>query len=77
MVLRNAETLDSLIENSFKHLTTLSFKMDFHWPRDLRDKLDHLHTHFSQGAIEGALRMKLLKISQKVHLNVSVSHHGP
>ena len=77
LVLRKAEVLDALLDNSFEHLTTLSLDMHYSWPSDLRDGGDHLRTHLSQSAIEGALRKKLPKISQKVCLNVSVYHHVP
>ena len=74
-VLRKAEVLDSLLENYFKHLATLTLEMEYWWPSDLEDTRNHLLTRFSQPAIERALRKKLPKISQKVRLNVLVSHH--
>ena len=77
LVLRKAEVLDPLLDNSFKQLTTLSLEMDFSWSHDLRDHEDHLRTCFSQPAIQGALRKKLPQISQRVSLNVSISHNGP
>ena len=77
LVLGGAEVLDPLLDNHFKQLTTLSLGMDFKWPSDVQDERDHLRTCFSQPAIESALRKKLAKISQKVSLNVSVSHYGP
>ena len=77
LVLGKAEVLDLLLDNSFKQLTTLSVELQFTWPSDLQDEGDTLRTCFSQPAIESALRKKLLKISQKVSLNVSVSHNGP
>ena len=73
-VLRKAEVLDPLLDNSVKQLTTLSLDMNFAWPHDFQDEGDHLHTRLSQPAIESALRKKLPKISQQVSLNVSVSH---
>ena len=77
LVLDKAEVLDRVLDNSFKKLTTLSFEMNFEWLSALRDEGDTLRTYFSQPAIESALREKLPKISQKVSLNVSVSHFGP
>ena len=75
LVLRRAEILDPLLNNSFKQLSTLSLEMHFVWPHDLQDEGGHLRTCFSQPAIESALRKKLPKTSQKVSLNVSVYHH--
>ena len=75
LVLREAEALDPLLENSLKQLTTLSLEMDFAWPsEDLPDDMDHLRTHFSHSAIESALRKKLPNISRKGNINISVSH---
>ena len=76
LALRKAEILDPLLENSFEQLSTLSLDMSYTWPSNLRDEGDHwLRTRFSQPAIEDALRKKLPKISQKIRLNVSVSHY--
>ena len=74
LVLRKAEILDPLLNNSFKQLSTLSFEMHYAWPPNLQDERDHLRTHFSQPATEDALRKKLPKISHKACFNVSVSH---
>ena len=74
LVLRNAEALDPLIANSFKSLIILSFKIDFRWPRQLEEEWDLLRTRFSQSAVEEALRMKLPNISEKIYIDVSVSH---
>ena len=73
-VLLKAEVLDPLLDKSFKQLTTLSFEISFCWLSELEDEAYHLRTCFTQPAIEGALRKKLPKISQKVSLNVSVSY---
>ena len=75
LVLQKAEVLDPLLEKTFTHLTILSLELDYSWPSDLKDEEDHLRTRFSQSAIEGALRMKLPKTSQRVRLDISVSHY--
>ena len=75
LVLRDVEVLDPLIESSLKHPTALSIGMRYRWPHDLKDEQDRLCNYFSQPNIEGALRMKLPKIFQKVRLSVSASHY--
>ena len=76
LVLQKAEIIDPLLQNYCKQLTKLTLELDIAWPYGLQDEEDHLRTHFSQPAIESALRKKLPKFFDKIFLNVSVSHFG-
>ena len=75
-LLRNAEALEPILDNSLKGLLTLNLTLDLHWPRELHDKSDQIRTQLSRSAVEEALRKKLPKISEKASVTVSKVRHS-
>ena len=73
-VLGDAEALETILENSFKHLRTLDLTIQHEWPSRLYNKRDRIRTHYSESAVEAALRKKLPRITQKLNFIVSVFH---
>ena len=74
-VLRNAEALEPILNNSLKDLLTLDLELDLDWPPQFYDKSDHIRTQLSQSAVEEAMRKKLPKISEKSSVTVSLVEH--
>ena len=70
-MLREALDVDSLIDDYFNQLTTLSLKMHLPRPSDIPEDRADL-----RAVIKDALWKRLPKISQKVCLDVSVSYLG-
>ena len=75
-VLRDAEALDPILDNSLKCVLTLNLELDLYWPPEFHDKSDHIRTQLSQSAVEEAVRKKLSKISGRASVTVSVVEHG-
>ena len=76
LVLRNAEALGPILNNSFKSLLTL--KLDFRvlWSTEFNDELDRIRTQLlSQSAVEEAVWEKLSNISENVDVTVSAVYH--
>ena len=74
-VLRNAEALEPILDNSLKGLLTLNLELFLPWPPEFHDKSDHIRTQLSQSAVEEAVRKKLPKISEKASVTVSRVQH--
>ena len=75
-VLRNAEALGPVLNNSFKSLLTLHFYFHLIWPSEFYDESDLIHTQLSwRSAIEEAVLEKLSEVSENVSVTVSVVDH--
>ena len=74
-VLRNAEALEPILNNSLKELLTLDLELDLYWLPEFHDKSDHIRTQLSQSTVEEAVRKKLPKISGKASVTVSRVQH--
>ena len=74
-VLRNAEALEPILNNSFKGLLTLKLDFDLMWPSGFYDESNRIRTQLSQSAVEEAVRKKLSKISEKAKATVSYVEH--
>ena len=75
-VLRNAEALEPILNNSLKGVLTLNLELALRWPPEFRDKSDRIRTQLSRSASEEALRKKLPKISEKASVTVSKVRHS-
>ena len=75
-VLRNAEALGPILNNSFKGLLTLKLDFDLMWPEEFYAQSDSIRTQLSQSAVEEAVRKKLSKISKNVSVTVSRVDHS-
>ena len=73
-VLRNAEALEPILDNSLKDLLALDLELYLWWPPEFYDKSDHIRTQLSQSAVEEALRKKLSKLSGRTSVTVYVKH---
>ena len=74
-VLRNAEALETIFNNSLKGLLTLELKSCIYWPSEFSDKSDRIRTQLSQSAVEEAARKKLPKIAEIARVTISVEHY--
>ena len=74
-VLRNADALGPILNNSLKGVLTLNLELALRWPPEFHDKSDRIRTQLSQSAVEEAARKKLPKISGKASLTVSRVQH--
>ena len=75
-VLRNAEALGPILNNSFKSLLTLRLYLNLTWPLKFYDESDRIRTQLSQSAVEKAVRKKLSNISKNVSVTVSRVDHS-
>ena len=73
-VLRSAEALEPILDNSLKGVLTLNLELVMKWPFEFYDESDRIRTEVSQSAVEEALRTKLSKISDKPNINVSLEN---
>ena len=74
-VLRNAEALGPILNNSFKSLLTLKLYFKLTWRSGFYDESDRIRTQLSQSAVEEAVWKKLSKISENVDVTVSRVRH--
>ena len=74
-LLRNAEALEPILDNSLKGVLALDLKLYLQWPPGFHDKSDQIRTQLSQSAVEEAVWKKLPKISENVSVTVSTVNY--
>ena len=73
LVVRNAETLDLVLDNSFEGLLTLGLELDICLVSEFYDKPVRTRIKLSQSGVEEAARKKLSRILEKAKLSVAAS----
>ena len=75
LVLRNAEALGPILNNSFKSLLTLQLDFNLTWPSEFYAESDRIRTKLSQSAVEKAVCKKLSKTPKNIDVTVSAVNH--